>query len=966
MKLGLRRAGRTGPSGAGLPGTAGDADGRFDSQEELRALIAASPVPIFAYDPDGVVTLWNAAAERVFGWSEDEAVGRLLPIVPEEMLDEFHEVRARVLAGGAFSGYETVRRRKDGVPIEVSFWNAPVRDASGGVRGVVALVDDITERKRGERRLAAQYAVTSILAEAGGFDEAAPRVLETLGRILGWDAGAVWRPDDEPGVLRCVATWSAGPDAAGFAVFTSELTLGEGEDLPGRAWADGEPRWVADLSEDEGSVRRPLVAGAGLSTGLAFPVLVSGEVLAVVELFCRERLQRDDGLLRALDVVASQLGQFAERRRAERQRAELVGALAWSEQRYRSLVETMAEIVWVTDSAGFRLEGENQWTSFTGQSAQEAAGDGWLDVVHPDDRDRVSTAWDSALREGVSYEQEYRLRGEDGLYRHVVSRGAPVRDQGGAVREWVGICVDVGLRKRREHALSFLAEASAVLASSLDYQATLRRVTRLAVPAFADWCLIDIAREDGGAERLEVAHADPAKHELAERVRHFGPGADWETPQARVLRSGEPILIADMTADRRREVAHDPEHLRSIEAVGPRSIMYVPLEARGRVLGAITFLVSESGRRYDEDDLLLAADIARRAAVAVDNARLYHDAEERGQAARVLAAIGDGVLLVDGDGIVRLWNPAAESITGLAAASAVGRHVADVIPNWDTVAPRIPVAAAGSPAGRAETMPFELAGRELWLSFSGVGSPEGTVYAFRDLTEERRVDRLKSDFVATVSHELRTPLAAVYGAAMTLRRDDLDLDDRTQDGLLGVIADQSDRLAGIVNDILLASRLDTDGLTVGREPVDPAEVARAVVDAARTHAPDEIELELRAPDGLPPVAAVADRMRQVLANLVENAVKYSPEGGAVTVSLAEDDGRLLVSVRDPGIGIPATEQERIFERFYRLDPHLTRGVGGTGLGLYICRELVRRMGGRIWVESRLGEGSTFSFELPLA
>jgi signal transduction histidine kinase len=180
-----------------------------------------------------------------------------------------------------------------------------------------------------------------------------------------------------------------------------------------------------------------------------------------------------------------------------------------------------------------------------------------------------------------------------------------------------------------------------------------------------------------------------------------------------------------------------------------------------------------------------------------------------------------------------------------------------------------------------------------------------------------------------------------------------------------VIGDQSNRLAGIVNDILLASRLDTAELTLGRERFDPAALASDVVAAARAHAPASIEIELSPHDGLPPVAADADRVRQVLANLVDNGVKYSPNGGNVSVAVAAANGFVRFSVTDTGIGIPAAQQERIFERFYRLDPNLTSGVGGTGLGLYICRELVGRMGGRIWVESRAGEGSRFTFELPV-
>jgi signal transduction histidine kinase len=277
-----------------------------------------------------------------------------------------------------------------------------------------------------------------------------------------------------------------------------------------------------------------------------------------------------------------------------------------------------------------------------------------------------------------------------------------------------------------------------------------------------------------------------------------------------------------------------------------------------------------------------------------------------------------------------------------------------------------PVAEATDPGPRARTVPLEGSRGELWLSFSGVGFGEGTVYTFRDLTEERRLEELQADFVATASHELRTPLAAVYGAAMTLRRRDVPIDEDGRAQLLDVIADESERLARIVNDILWASRVDSGAMGVDIIPFDAGEVARRVLEAAQAHLPAEIDLALVAPPELPPVAADEGKLNQVLANLVENAVKYSPDGGHVELRLEAGDRSLLLAVEDEGLGIPAAEQERIFEKFYRLDPHQTRGVGGTGLGLYICRELVQRMHGRIWVESREGVGSTFSVELPLA
>jgi two-component system sensor histidine kinase VicK len=185
--------------------------------------------------------------------------------------------------------------------------------------------------------------------------------------------------------------------------------------------------------------------------------------------------------------------------------------------------------------------------------------------------------------------------------------------------------------------------------------------------------------------------------------------------------------------------------------------------------------------------------------------------------------------------------------------------------------------------------------------------------------------------------------------------------------MLDVVSGEADRLARTVNDILWASRLDAGSLHVSIQRCDPLTLISGVVDAQNAHLDTAHELVLTAEDDLPEIAGDPDKVGRVLINLVDNAIKYSPDGGRVDVHVRQLGGRVRFSVADRGLGIPLAEQRRIFEKFYRLDPNMTRGVGGTGLGLYICRELVRRMDGRIWVESGgLGRGSTFNIEFPIA
>src|SRR5439155_8504001 len=253
--------------------------------------------------------------------------------------------------------------------------------------------------------------------------------------------------------------------------------------------------------------------------------------------------------------------------------------------------------------------------------------------------------------------------------------------------------------------------------------------------------------------------------------------------------------------------------------------------------------------------------------------------------------------------------------------------------------------------GAEVTIPVATDSGERWISIAAVRSEGGTVYRLRDETEEHELERVRSDFVATASHELRTPIAAVYGAAETLRRTDIELDDATRDQLLAVISSESASLAAIVEQILFAGALDRGSVDLVEDTVVVAKLAESVAASAASKAPANVSISIDAED--PDLSLVSDepRLRQVLANLVENAVKYSPDGGAVEVRLSEGDGCVVVEVEDAGIGIASSDRDRIFEKFYRVDAAMSGGVGGTGLGLYIVRELVTRLGGTVSVAS---------------
>src|SRR5712691_5886003 len=704
--------------------------------------------------------------------------------------------------------------------------------------------------------------------------------------------------------------------------------------------------FVTALSKDETHVYRGYSAGA---VDYIFkpidPDVLRSKVSVFVELWEKSR------------QIQQQAVQLHEQELAALERA--------SEERYRQLADAMPQIVWTSDPSGAATYFNRRWFEYTGLSEEEVGGaNAWHLIVHPDDLPAAVAKREQTLQTGETFEVEYRFRAADGLYRWHLGRAVPMRGEHGGIEFWIGTATDIHDRKRIEEQRSFIVAAGDTLARSLDYRETLRQVAELAAGDIADWCSIHIVESDGAIAELAIAHRDPAKVTFARELQErYPPDAASQTGAPAVIRSGEPELVPEITEEMLRGAAEDELHLDLLQELGLSSYMCVPLKSRDAVLGAITLVVSESGRRFGAEDLSLAEELARRAATAIENARLYREAEARAQAARVLATIGDGVFLVDQSGRIQLWNSAAQWITGLKERDVLGKLASNAIPGWAEMQPRIPVANTGE-AARAESIPLQLNERELWLSVSAVGHEEGTVYAFRDLTDERALESMRQDLVATVSHELRTPLAAIYGAALTLRRGDLDIEPEMHDKLLEVIAEESDRLADIVNDLLLASQLDSGKFRANIERCDPREIVELELDAARIHLPGDVELRLDAPDELPPVAADSGQLRQVISNLIENAVKYSPQGGTINVALEPNDRHVRFAISDSGLGIPPSEQRRIFEKFYRLDPDMSRGIGGTGLGLYICRELVRRVDGRIWVESDGSSGSTFYVEIP--
>lgn len=409
---------------------------------------------------------------------------------------------------------------------------------------------------------------------------------------------------------------------------------------------------------------------------------------------------------------------------------------------------------------------------------------------------------------------------------------------------------------------------------------------------------------------------------------------------------------------------------------GFQSLLCLPLRARGEVLGLLN-VQSRNPRHFTAADEELLTAIGNQIGIAIANARLIDDAEQRrATLTSVMNSLVDGLILIDRWGKIIYANPCAAAMLALSPSILAGQGLEAVgtglVEQWGDPAQAAALLEAAT-ADPGSARPVELAfggpaAKTLQARFfpihDAAGANLGLGLLLRDITREKELDQMKSQLLSTVSHELRTPLSSIKGFATTLLREDVDWDETTRREFLSIIDQESDRLSELIGNLLDMSRIEAGTLRVEPEPTDLRPIVEDMVAGfavmTRSH-----HLKADLPLDLPLVNADPRRVRQVLRNLVENAVKYSPGGGPITITLRPSDGQLQVSVSDRGIGIEPQYLDHLFDRFYQVDSASTRRVGGSGLGLSICKAIIEAHHGRIWVESERGVGSTFYFTLPL-
>ena len=410
-------------------------------------------------------------------------------------------------------------------------------------------------------------------------------------------------------------------------------------------------------------------------------------------------------------------------------------------------------------------------------------------------------------------------------------------------------------------------------------------------------------------------------------------------------------------------------------------VMAVPLHTGDETVGLIFVLRASDAANFSQLDPPVLAAFAEQAAIAVQSARLAHLlSQEKQRVESILEGSADGIYTVDAARRIVSVNPAMERMLGLPREELLGLPCAVAL-NWRDREGR-PVCPGRCPmlhgpgdgsADNVTEMQARVRSRsgqttDVALVYSVVRSPEraplNAVVNVRDLTRVRETEEMRSTFLSMLGHQLQTPLAIIKGYTNTLARPDAEWDGDTMRRVLAAIEEETDHMSLLMNRLLLASRLETGELPLRREQVHLPAVAEKVA-ARMTPAAPNCPVALELPDGMPPVSGDPELLEETLVNLLDNAVKYSPEGGRIEIGGAVNaDGTVQVSVADSGIGVPRWESRRIFERFHRSTNAVASRARGVGLGLYVCDEIMKAHGGSIAVSDNPGGGSVFTLRFP--
>jgi len=930
-----------------------------ETKDRLESFVEASPVAIMAIDPDGDVTLWNPAAEEIFGWTEAEVLGGFNPVIPEGKRDEHDSIRERAFSGESFSQVELQRRTRGGARVDVTLSTAPLYDADGGLIEVVAFLEDITDRKERERELERTKELlekSQETASIGGwevhFESGTLRWTEEVYRIHGLpletdvsieDGIEFYHPDDREAI------------SAAFEALRSE---GESYDLELRiVTAADEVRWVRAIGD-------PLFGDDGAVVGAR-------------------------GIFQ--DIT--------ERRQNEQDLRELT-------ERLDLAVEGANLGVWDWNMETDRVTFNEQWAGMLGLSLEEIEHtfETWEELVHPEDMPRVEQELNAYVAgESESYDCEHRMRTADGDWKWIRTVGEIVeRDDGGNPTRAVGIHIDITKRKRLENSLRESEESLRDLYritsdTDLSFEEKLDRILelargRLGLP-FAFLTRIDgdtqhVVEAVGAHDRLQAGASGPLSEAYCRKtIQQTGllgvqdaAGEGWSADPAYERFDlgcylGGKIVVNEslygtlcVAGDAAREHSFTESERAFVELL----VQWVSYELeRDRLEGKLRDLQEVAGELMEAGSIDEIGEVAVGSAeriLGLDITGIWTYDEEQEALLPVTETPGARELFGSSPrfepGSSLTWEvfERGEMAVFEDVSTVEGRHVEETEIRAEVI---VPLGDQGViSTGTTSEREFSDTDVGLFELFASTVS-SAMLRAEREQTlRETRAELERSNedleqFAYVASHDLQEPLRTVSNYLQLLERrygDELDTD---AEEFIEFAVDGAERMHEMIQALLEYSRVDTRG-----NPLDPTDLGSVYEQACRNLnvAIEESDASITA-DDLPTVRGDESQLVQLLQNLLDNAIKYTGDRDPrVHVSAERADSRWVIAVEDNGIGMAPEETERVFEIFERL--HGRESYSGTGIGLAMCRKIVDRHGGDIWVDSEQGEGATFSFTLP--
>ncbi|HZP25474.1 MAG TPA: GAF domain-containing protein [Dehalococcoidia bacterium] len=906
------------------------------SEARAKALFESALDAVIGLDRDGRISEFNPAAERIFGYRKEQAIGQIMEelLLPEAMREEFR-IELQLLAGRretAAARSEITARRADGTefPAEISL--ASTQTLKGPIFN--AYLRDISERRQVEQELKMRLRQQSSVAELGQMAAAGaklPALLDRAVQLVARDLRVEFakvlelQPGGEFLLVVAGVGWKEG-------VVGQTLVDVSPDTQAGYTLISNSPIIEDDLTQETRFRGHPLLWDHGIKSGMTVIIPGRGSPWGILSAHTAKSWRFTQYDLHFLNALAIIIGQAVEREKVEAERTMLLqherAARSEAEQalleremalqqqrdvedRLNSLVHVSSEMITSMEighvldvvrdlSIGLvKADAFAVWRYDEATSAWHVISDYGLSEKYPRQTETSNMrmlaeplALENVLTdESIIPSQRLPALEAEGVHSLLVM---PLKIKGentgtltfyfrtshhfsdveirlatalanlasSAITVSELYAEEASQRQRANIAGSratFIAEATTVLSSSLDYDTTLDQLARLFVPFLSDWCYVSVLDSGDEPRPVSIVHRNPKKVALATKlVKTMSDDHIVSAGVRKSMETGSPVLFFDINSDLLEKAANNKQQTRMLKSLGLVSLMVLPLQARGRLLGTITLATAESGRRLDADDLSFAQQVASRAAIAVDNGRLYKEAQE----------------------------------------------------------------------ARAE---LQLA------------------------------NEAKDEFLGMLSHELRSPITVIYGGARMLKSRADRMDTESRESVIADIEQESERLYRVVEDLLALARVEL-GWPIDTVPIQVAKWLEKVVNAfGQRRQSREIILDVE--KDLPPATGEPVYLEQVLRNLLGNADKYSPLDKPITVKARHQGDEIIVSVMDRGPGIDESEIDLIFERFYRSE-RTSRQAKGAGIGLTVCKRLMEAQSGRIWAEQREGGGLIVSFALP--